>query len=109
MYLPVIISIPILICLWIYFLILLRNSILQSTAVNLNIIDAKNNTAERCKEVNSSGLVKDIGGFKKRKKIHVPKFMLELYEKNKIGGKGVKRPDVVRSVIPTHAGKKLIT
>ncbi|CAG9858101.1 unnamed protein product [Phyllotreta striolata] len=45
---------------------------------------------------------------RKRKKIHVPKFMLELYEKNKVAsGRDEnidnKRPDIVKSLIPTHA------
>lgn len=36
---------------------------------------------------------------------HVPKFMLDLYEKSKSVGKDNSEPDVVRSVVPTHAGK----
>ncbi|XP_074032014.1 bone morphogenetic protein 10 [Leptinotarsa decemlineata] len=31
--------------------------------------------------------------------------MLELYERNKIGGESKERPDVVRSLIPTHGGE----
>lgn len=41
----------------------------------------------------------------KKKTLHVPKFMLELYEKNRIEGMNEEQPDVVRSLIPSHAGE----
>lgn len=41
---------------------------------------------------------------KKKIKCHISKFMLELYENNKIGINN-SNADVVRSVVPKHAGK----
>lgn len=45
---------------------------------------------------------------KSKVKHHVPKFMLDLYEKSKnirIEEFDHSTPDVVRSVVPSHAGK----
>lgn len=41
-----------------------------------------------------------------KKSIHVPKFMLELYEKNRKEGKNLHQSDVVKSLIPTHSGEQ---
>ncbi|XP_072395586.1 bone morphogenetic protein 10-like [Diabrotica undecimpunctata] len=105
MYLPVIISLPILVCLWIYFLIILRNIFLPPTSIHLNFIESPGNISSVIKNLaENNPVVKNDSSVKKRKKIHVPKFMLELYEKNKIGRTDDgKSPDVVRSLIPTHA------
>ncbi|KAJ8979264.1 hypothetical protein NQ317_012734 [Molorchus minor] len=107
MHVGFIILTPILICLWIYILILLKDTFASkpSTSIELNIIDAKDivnnfNTKTNSSEYNS----KSVGTSRKKKTVHVPKFMLELYEKNKSGRKSKERPDVVRSLIPTDAG-----
>lgn len=72
------------IVLWWMFYILFN---IKTTSIEVNFINTKK-----------------IDNLMKNKKIkyHIPKFMLELYEKNK-GNKGV---DVVRSLIPKQAGKK---
>lgn len=103
----IIILAPIFMCLWIYFLVLIvdilvpkPNTDIRSTERNYivrnitpNIFPVKNKTKS---DVNN-----------KKKNFHVPKFMLELYENNRIEGKKFKPPDVVRSLIPTHAGNNL--
>ncbi|XP_018566329.1 bone morphogenetic protein 10-like [Anoplophora glabripennis] len=107
MYVSLIILIPMLICLWVYFLILVRESIIakSSTSIQLNIIDAPGiPTKYWAKNSTSGDSIKGGVVPKKKKLIHVPKFMLELYEKNKIEGNANTRPDVVRSVIPTQTG-----
>lgn len=61
-----------------------------------------------------SGGDSKVGAEKKhlriKKKIHVPKFMLDLYEDGEMNGYGgsISRADVVRSVIPRSAGIKTL-
>lgn len=39
------------------------------------------------------------------KQYHIPKIMLELYEKNKIKNQNFTNSDIIRSLVPKHTGK----
>lgn len=111
MHISLIILTPILICLWIYFLIIITENIFtySSKSLQLNIIN-KNSVIEHTisdENVSSETKIKTdvISGNRSKKNFHVPKFMLELYEKNRKHGKNLQKSDVVKSLIPTHAGK----
>ncbi|CAH1977986.1 unnamed protein product [Acanthoscelides obtectus] len=98
MYISLIFS-SLLVCLWIYILINLKNRAFSniSTSIEFNIVGSDRISVK---------LNNKSGGSEARKKklVHVPKFMLELYEKNKIGNATRNAPDIVKSLIPTHAG-----
>lgn len=110
MHISLIILTPILICLWIYFLIIVTENIFTYSpkSLQLNIIN-KNSVIEHTssdENVWSENKTKtDAVGNRSKKNFHVPKFMLELYEKNRKHGKNLRKSDVVKSLIPTHAGE----
>lgn len=100
----IIILLPIFTCLWVYFLILVVDSFTPKQSIEIKTTEENNirNITQNMfplKNKNKS----DVSN--KKKSFHVPKFMLELYENNKVEGKKMEGPDVVRSVIPTHSGK----
>ncbi|RZC38192.1 bone morphogenetic protein 10 [Asbolus verrucosus] len=95
--------IPLTIITWICMLVLLRNILVSNTSIQFNIKTDKNTMANynlfsKPSKRNGSGVQKN------KTKYHVPKFMLELYEKNKVERNNRSSPDVVRSLIPKHAG-----
>lgn len=110
MHISLIILTPFLICLWLYFLIIVTENLLSypPKTVQLNILN-KNSVIENAfSKENTSNVdrIKIVTNNNKRKKrVHVPKYMLELYEKNRKEGKNLQKSDVVKSLIPTHAGK----
>lgn len=110
MHLSLIILTPILICLWIYFLIIITGNLISSptTTPNPNINNG-NSEIEKLIEkeyfLSSNKTKLDAVVNKTKKGFHVPKFMLELYEKNQKEGKNLHKTDVVKSLIPSHAGK----
>lgn len=109
MHMSLIILTPILISLWIYFLIIIVESFFQhpTKPLQLNIIN-KNGVIEKTvvKENDSSenNSKNNETNTKNRKSFHVPKFMLELYEKNRREGKNLQNSDIVKSLIPSHSG-----
>ncbi|KAJ8943238.1 hypothetical protein NQ318_009929 [Aromia moschata] len=107
MHVSLIVITAIILCLWLYCFFLLKQNSTSNTAtsIEVNIIDAKRVVTDLKSNANVSAQNgKGVGVFKNKKTVHVPKFMLELYEKNKSGRKPNEKPDVVRSLIPTHAG-----
>nr|CAH7756993.1 unnamed protein product [Callosobruchus chinensis] len=99
MYVSLIFS-SLLICLWIYIVINIKNRTFPnvSTSIELNIVGS-----DRI-PVTLSNRTSSGGNGKKKKLVHVPKFMLELYEKNRVGNATRNSPDIVKSLIPIHAG-----
>ncbi|KAJ3658866.1 hypothetical protein Zmor_010583 [Zophobas morio] len=91
--------VPLFVLSWICLLILIRNN-LPHTSIQLNI-NANRNTISN---YNFQTTPKHNEQKNKIKKYHVPKFMLELYERNKMKKDNRTLPDVVRSLIPKHAG-----
>lgn len=110
MHISLIILTPILICVWIYFLIIITENLLSSPphSLHLNIVNTNaviQNTNLIQNDTNGSKMKTDTTNNKNKKSFHVPKFMLELYEKNLKEGKNSHKSDVVKSLIPTHAGE----
>ncbi|KAF5289324.1 hypothetical protein FQR65_LT11888 [Abscondita terminalis] len=78
---------------------LINNTSIEFNFINTNKIDLNDNKlSDLVDEDKESNL--------KRKKIHIPKIMLELYEERKREefGFNFSKPDIVRSVIPKNAG-----
>lgn len=73
----------------------------QKTSIELAIIDRNNYVVK----ANGTGVFMINDKKINRKKIHVPKFMLDLYERS-IKSKNVNYsfPDIVRSVVPKKSG-----
>lgn len=95
--------VPLLLVLWIFVLLIIKNSFVTNTSIEVNIMDHNINGITNVeRELNFRGDVKQP---QKKTKYHVPKFMLELYEKNKSSRKKYAEADLVRSLIPTQAGK----
>lgn len=109
MHISLIILTPIIICLWIYFLIIVTENLFQNPVKSLqpkiiNTNDLISNVGVKEKGAKSNR-TKTTSYTKNKKNIHIPKFMLDLYEKNRKVGKNLQKSDVVKSVIPTHAGE----
>lgn len=108
MHISLIILTPILICLWIYFLIIITENfvICPPKTLQLNLIKTNSDIEDTTGIENVSNSVKiNSVNIQSKKTVHVPKFMLELYENNRKEGKNLQKSDVVKSLIPTHAGK----
>lgn len=91
---------PLLFGLWIFLVALLRNVVISNTSIEVNVIghNYNNNSSIRNGDY-------EISEKKMRKiKYHIPKFMLDLYEKNKSRKSG-NNADLVRSLIPSETGK----
>ncbi|EFA09252.1 bone morphogenetic protein 10 [Tribolium castaneum] len=95
----VFILVPLVILLWISLLLLLKNSL--NTSIQLDINTSTNTLAKIATKIPNR--IENTVPVNK-KKYHVPKFMLELYEQNKVKRDNLTRPDVVRSLTPKHAG-----
>lgn len=109
MHISLILLTPVLICLWLYFLIIITENLLSypPTSVQLNILN-KNNVTENVllkENISNADTIKIDNNNGRKESVHVPKYMLELYEKNRKEGKNLQNSDVVKSLIPTHAGK----
>ncbi|XP_050308362.1 bone morphogenetic protein 10-like [Anthonomus grandis grandis] len=83
---------PVVILLWISIILIIKNSFISNTSIEVNIIDQKSFMSDKTVQ-------------KKKIKYHVPKFMLELYEQNKGTPKMDLKADLVRSLIPSQAEK----
>lgn len=84
-----------------------KNTIVAKTSIEVNIIgheDTRNINTANGAPVNATNLV-EIKTLIPKSKHHVPKFMLELYEKNKSAKKREADADLVRSLIPAQAGE----
>ncbi|KAK4873766.1 hypothetical protein RN001_013126 [Aquatica leii] len=80
-----------------------KSSLINNTSIEFNFINSK----EVLNEAKLSALENDKELKANRKRIHVPKIMLELYEERKreeFGFLNFSKPDIVRSVIPKNAG-----
>lgn len=109
MHISLIILTPILIFLWVYFLIIITENLFQNPTkpLQLNIINKNSVIESTIFTENVSGEISskiNETNNKNRKTFHVPKFMLELYEKNRKEGKNLQNSDVVKSLIPSHSG-----
>lgn len=84
-------------CLWLLLISSNRTANpISNTSIELNIVAAQNS------QKNASALAKSA-----KRKIHIPKFMLDLYEERKRDGGypfNFSKPDIVRSVIPKNGG-----
>ncbi|XP_044272345.1 bone morphogenetic protein 10-like [Tribolium madens] len=96
----VFILVPLVVLLWICLLVLLKNN-LANTSIQLNINTNTNTIANIVTKLPNKT---DNSVPVNKKKYHVPKFMLELYEQNKVKRDNLTSPDVVRSLIPKHSG-----
>lgn len=99
-----VVLVSVLISLWFYIVIITKYNVAQKTSIELAIIDRNNYIVK----TNGSEVFMISDKKISRKKIHVPKFMLDLYEKS-IKSKNVNYsfPDIVRSVVPKKAGNIL--
>lgn len=88
---------------WLFSVGIVKNETNRKTAIEVNIVE--NNCLEEpvVNETSKSVFIKG------KVKQHVPKFMLDLYENSKSVRKNdmpKSTPDIVRSVVPMHAGMK---
>lgn len=82
-----------------------RTHLIANTSIEFNFIGTK----QFEKQDNFSEILIDDGkgGKSSKRRIHIPKFMLDLYEAGKREDyrMNVSKPDIVRSVIPKNGGK----
>lgn len=98
---------PLLFGLWIFLVVLLRNVVVSNTSIEVNVIghNYNNNSSIRSGDYRGEN---EISENRVRKiKYHIPKFMLDLYEKNKSRKSG-NNADLVRSLIPSETGEWVI-
>ncbi|XP_066137944.1 bone morphogenetic protein 10-like [Euwallacea fornicatus] len=103
MYLGYFILVPLLLVFWIYIVLLIRNNFISNTSIEVNIIGNEDSEiVGKVTKRNITGITEKVVKSVRKIKYHVPKFMLELYEKNKSARRS-DNADLVRSLIPAQA------